>query len=278
MYNNSVTFQTTWGTTRLKHHFIDNESHIQSPIRSLNPKTKIVTLIGVVLIIVTTPVVKMGIISLFSLYFVIALIMILVSNVPVTFFIRRLIIVLPFVLVAVIAVPFVHDDTIIASIPLGFTTLNISQNGVLIVINVLSKSILSILFLSFLISTTPFSDLILGFKELRLPYFLSDALSFMYQYLFILIDEAEKITRARDARLYGGRWIWHANTIGYIIGAIFVRSIERGERTFLAMKARGYDTRLLNKKTDKLKANDYFFGIIVLFASIAIRAYGIWAA
>jgi cobalt/nickel transport system permease protein len=262
----------------LKHHFIDNESHIHSPIRSLNPKTKIVTLIGVVLIIVTTPVVEMGIISLFSLYFVIALAMILVSNVPISFFIRRLIIVLPFILVAVIAAPFVHGDVVIASIPLGFTTLNISQKGVLIVINVFSKSILSILFLSFLISTTPFSDLILGLKELRLPYFLSDALSIMYQYLFILTDEAEKITRARDARLYGGRWIWHANTIGYMIGAIFVRSIERGERTFLSMKARGYDTRFINRKTDKLKANDYFFGIIVLFASIAIRAYGIWAA
>ena len=260
----------------MKHHFIDNESHIQSPMRSLNPKTKIVTLIGVVLIIVTTPVVEMGVISLFLLYFAIALTIILISNVPISFFVKRFVIVLPFVLVAVIAAPFVHGDIVFASIPLGFTTINLSQKGVLIVINVLSKSILSILFLSFLISTTPFSELILGLKELKLPYFLSDALSFMYQYIFILTDEAEKITRARDARLYGGRWIWHANTIGYIIGAIFVRSIERGERTFLAMKARGYDTRLINKKTDKLRANDYFFGIIVLFVSIVIRIYGVW--
>lgn len=255
----------------MKHHFIDAESHIQSPIRRLNPKAKIVTLTAIVIVIVTTPPTEM---VSFFLYLIIALVMILVSHIPITFFMKRFVLVLPFIAVAVVAAPIVQDDTIILSIPIGFTTIDVSHKGALILFNVCAKSILSVLFLSFLVSTTPFSDVIVGLRELRFPYFLSDALSFMYQYIFILIDESEKISRARDARLYGGRWIWHANIIGYMIGAIFVRSMERGERTYLAMKARGYDTRLITKQTGKLTVKDYLFIILVLLTTIIIRIHG----
>ncbi len=255
----------------MKHHFIDVESHIQSPIRRLNPKAKIITLTAIVLVIVTTPPTET---VSFFLYLTIALAMILVSQIPITFFIKRLALVLPFIAVAVFAAPIVKGGDTILTVPIGFTAIDVSEKGALILFNVTAKSILSVLFLSFLISTTPFSDVIVALKELRFPHFLSDALSFMYHYIFILIDEAEKISRARDARLYGGRWIWHSNIIGYIIGAIFVRSMERGERTFLAMKARGYDTGLTTRQTGKLMPKDYFFIIFVLLTTIVIRING----
>jgi cobalt/nickel transport system permease protein len=255
----------------LQHHFIDVESHIESPIRRLNPKAKIVTLTLMVFIIVTTPPAE---IASFFLYLTIALVMVIVSHIPLTFFLKRLVLVLPFIAVAVVAAPIIKGETVVLTIPVGFMTIDVSHEGALILFNVTAKSILSVLFLSFLVSTTPFSDVIVGLRELRFPHILSDALSFMYQYIFILIDEVEKISRARDARLYGGRWIWHSNIIGYMIGAIFVRSMERGERTYLAMKARGYDTSLITRGTGKMGTADYFFIVSVLLTTVVIRIFG----
>lgn len=256
----------------MKHSFLDEESKIESPIRSLNPKTKFVAFVLMVFIIVSTPATaKMS----FLLYLTVALTLIVISHIPIKFFIKRLLIITPFILMAVVAVPFIQDDLVGTSFSLGIGDIEVSNKGLLIVFNVLAKSTLSITFLSLLVSTTPMMDLIKGLRELKFPPFLADSLSFMYQYVFVIVDEIHRISRARDARSYGGRWIWHAHIIGYMIGTLFVRSYERGERVYLAMKARGYDSELIFDKTGNLKANDIIFLLLVIPVALIIRIWGI---
>jgi cobalt/nickel transport system permease protein len=255
----------------MKHHFLDEESAIESPIRSLNPKTKFITIIVVVFLIVSTPA---DAFSVFLLYLALALVLIIISRVPVTVFLKRVLLALPFVLVALAAVPFAQDGPGATSYTLGIGAVSVSRTGFLLVFNVMSKSILSIVFLTLLISSTPFRDLVTGLRELRIPSFLTDTISFMYQYVFIIIDEIQRVAFARDARLYGNRWIWQAPVIGYMIGSIFVRSFERGERIFLAMKARGYDGRILHAGTGPLGISDYIFGIVIISGVFAIRLFG----
>jgi cobalt/nickel transport system permease protein len=256
----------------MKHHFLDEESAIESPIRSLNPKTKFITIIAVVLFIVSTPADAFGV---FALFLVLALVLIMVSRVPAAVFLKRALIALPFIVVALAAVPFIPEGHGAASYSLGIGSAAVTRTGLLLVSNVLCKSILSIVFLTLLISSTPFRDLLLGLRELHVPSFITDTLSFMYQYLFIIMDEAQRVVLARDARLYGNRWIWQAPVIGHMIGSIFVRSFERGERIFLAMKARGYDSQIVRKATNPLKAPDYIFGITVILGACVIRLLGI---
>jgi cobalt/nickel transport system permease protein len=255
----------------MRHHFLDEESAIESPIRSLNPKTKLVTIISVVLLIVSTPAYAFGV---FLLFFAMSLILILVSNVPPAVFLRRALIALPFIIIALAAVPFIPKETGAVSYSLGFAGLSVTRAGVLLVFNVLCKSILSVTFLTLLISSTPFRDLTAGLRELKVPSFIADTLSFMYHYLFILMEEAQRVALALDARLYGNRWIWQAPAIGHMIGSIFVRSFERGERIFLAMKARGYDSEIVKTRTAALTAADYFFGFVMLSGACAIRFAG----
>jgi cobalt/nickel transport system permease protein len=88
------------------------------------------------------------------------------------------------------------------------------------------------------------------------------------------VDEVERVTLARDARLYGNRWIWHARVIGYMVGSIFVRSFERGERIFRAMKARGYDAEMIRTKTRPLVGADLVFMFVVIICAALIRAAG----
>ena len=256
----------------MKHHFLDEESTIESPIRSLNPKTKLITIIAVVLLVVSTPA---DAFTVFALFLSLALSLIVISRVPVTVFLRRALIALPFVAVALAAVPFVSKVPGATSYSLGIGGAAVTVTGFLLVFNVLCKSILSILFLTLLISSTPFRDLVSGLRELRVPSFITDTLSFMYQYLFIIMDEIQRVAFARDARLYGNRWIWQAPVIGHMIGSIFVRSFERGERIFLAMKARGYDSSIGGKPTAPVAAPDYIFTIVVISGALAARLFGV---
>jgi len=256
----------------MRHHFLDEESTIESPIRSLNPKTKLITIIAVVLLVVSTPA---DAFAVFALFLVMALVLIMISRVPPVVFLRRALIALPFILVALAAVPFVPDGSGGTSYSLGIGGAAVTMTGFLLVSNVLCKSILSIVFLTLLISSTPFRDIISGLRELKVPSFIADTLSFMYQYLFIITDETQRVAFARDARLYGNRWIWQAPVIGHMIGSIFVRSFERGERIFLAMKARGYDSDIVRRPTARLAVPDYLFGIIVILGAVGVRIFGV---
>ena len=255
----------------MKHHFLDHESHVPSPIRRLNPKTKFIALTGVVILIVSTSPEEM---VKFALYAIEVLVLLFISRIGTMKYIKRLLIITPFVLMALVAVPFVTSDPNIPQVPLGIGEFSVSRAGLLLLFGVTAKATLAVLLMTLLLSSTPFTDLLTGLREMKTPAVLTDTLSFMYHYQFLLIDEMERISRARDARMYGGRWIWHAPIVGYVIGALFLRSLERGERTYLAMKARGYDNRYILTHTARLTSFDYLFLFLTLPAAIVIRLWG----
>jgi cobalt/nickel transport system permease protein len=77
-------------------------------------------------------------------------------------------------------------------------------------------------------------------RRMRVPSLLVTTLALAYRYLFLFIDEAERMQRARAARTFSaGRshW-WHA--AASVAAMLFVRATERAERIFAAMCARGW--------------------------------------
>ena len=84
--------------------------------------------------------------------------------------------------------------------------------------------------------TTPFHELVDGLRELRLPQVMVSIISFMYRYLGVLADEATRMSRARASRSAdpdghgGGSLAWRAKVTGAMVGSLFLRSYERGER------------------------------------------------
>ena len=73
-----------------------------------------------------------------------------------------------------------------------------------------------------------------------MPGLLVTTLALLYRYLFVLIDELERMQRARAARTFrSSRWkTWQV--LASIAGQLFVRSTERAERIYAAMCARGW--------------------------------------
>ena len=51
-----------------------------------------------------------------------------------------------------------------------------------------------------LVCTTRFSDLLCGMEKMGMPQILVNQLGFLYRYIFVLIDKAHHILRARASR------------------------------------------------------------------------------
>ena len=91
-----------------------------------------------------------------------------------------------------------------------------------------------------LANTTPFAELLRVLKAARVPALLVTTLSLMYRYLFVLLDESQRMRRARLSRTFTGRQARSWRTRASVLGQLFIRSGERAERIYGAMCARGW--------------------------------------
>lgn len=88
--------------------------------------------------------------------------------------------------------------------------------------------------------------LLLALSQLGLPPLLLSIVTLMLRYLEVVHQELTRMNRAREARSSGSHrpsWWWRAAKVGQIAGSLLVRSLDRGDRVYLAMKSRGYDGR-----------------------------------
>ncbi|NTU84228.1 MAG: cobalt ECF transporter T component CbiQ [Chloroflexales bacterium] len=158
----------------------------------------------------------------------------------------RAVVALPFALVAVTLV-FSRPGAPLFTLALGPLRLTATDTGVVAFVSVVLKSWLSVQAALLLTATTHFTDVLYALRALRLPAVFIAILSFAYRYLFVMVDEAQRMLRARECRSAelpgrrgGGSLAWRAAVVGRMAGTLFLRAYERSERIYVAMLARGY--------------------------------------
>jgi cobalt/nickel transport system permease protein len=255
----------------MKHSFIDEYSHLNSIIHRLDPRTKLIASLTFIVAVVLTPT---GNWPVFAFYFAIVAFMLAFSRLPVAYVLKRSLVILPFVLMIAIFIPFFKEGEVAGSYNIWLWQISITYNGLLILANVVIKSWLCILALILLSSTTKLDDLLRAFKQLGVPQVMVLILSFMYRYIFVLVDEVMRLQQARDSRNFGGGWLHHLKTIGHMVGTLFIRSYERGERIYAAMLARGFDGQVRTLHKLRFKQVDAYFG--TAFGLLLVLPYLIW--
>ena len=136
------------------------------------------------------------------------------------------------------------------------------------------KSTISVLAVILLSSTTPFPELLRGMEKMKIPHMLTTLLSFMYRYIFVLIDEMQRMRRARDSRGWKGKWVWQAKVIGHMIASLFIRSCERGERVYAAMPARGYGGEVQTLYLHHFGVMEMGFTALMILTPLAAHHFG----
>jgi cobalt/nickel transport system permease protein len=200
-----------------KHAFLDKYSDIKSPVHQLDPRAKLVALVFLIVLCVSTP---PNLYPAFAAYLGLEVALVFLSRLPLRHVFRRMLVVLPFILVVAAFLPFFNKGG--GSYNLG--PLTVSSHGLMVLWNVAVKSTVSVLAVILLSSTTPFPDLLRAMEKMRVPRLLTTLLSFTYRYIFVLMEELQRMRRARDSRGWSGKWLWQARVIGHMIAALFLRS------------------------------------------------------
>jgi cobalt/nickel transport system permease protein len=203
----------------VRHDFLDRYSRLDSPVHRLPTWLKSLLLLVLVTALAATPRGLMARVGAASAVFL--LLVLLLSRIPVSFVAVRL--------------------AVLEPLAAGVAVLALLQPGGLAVFTfLLARSTLCLLALILFTNTAPFDEVLRLLRRLHVPALLVTVLALMYRYVFLVIDEVERLERARRSRTFvAGRaraWRGAAGTAGQL----FVRSSERAERVYAAMCARGW--------------------------------------
>ncbi|MCK5577783.1 MAG: cobalt ECF transporter T component CbiQ [Dehalococcoidales bacterium] len=256
----------------MKHSFLDQYSDRDSPLHRLDPRSKLVATLAFIIAVVLTPVDSW---PAYGMYLVLLAVLIVLSRVPPLYILRRSLVIVPFVLLVAVLIPFFKGGEVAGSYNIGMWHISVSQSGLQIFWNILARAWLSIISLSILAATTRFASLLEGLERLRFPRVLVMLLSFMYRYIFILTDEVMRMKQARDSRSFGGKWRWQIKTVGNMVGTLFLRSYERGERVYAAMVARGFDGHSRTLERLRFGRRDALFAAGLSLALVAINLFNL---
>ncbi len=227
-------------------HFLDLYRPRPSLIHNLDPRVKFVLTLAFILAAALLPPAAW---PAYVLLLALALSAEILSELGVGYVLKRAALALPFVLAA-LPVLFTIKGASLATLPLGPWRLTITDAGLTRFISIAAKSWLSVQMAIVLTATTRFPELLLAMRALKIPRLIVAIIGLMWRYLFVLVDEAVRLMRAREARSghpdtpgarVGGSVIWRARVTGGMAGNLFLRSFDRADRIYTAMASRGYD-------------------------------------
>jgi cobalt/nickel transport system permease protein len=104
----------------------------------------------------------------------------------------------------------------------------------------MGRSLVCLVSINSVLLTLPPHSLAIALKSLPLPAALQETALLTGQYLEIAIDEVQRMQRAAACRGLAGSSGWLRYVSAAAIGALYVRSLDRAERVYGAMTARGY--------------------------------------
>jgi len=192
------------------------------------------------------------------------------SETPYTMLFKRFLIALPFCLFAGIS-------NIILDRRTAFVLGDIMVSwGVISFFSILFKTYLCVMAILILVSVTRFSELTKEMRRLRLPQFFIIMFELTYRYIGVLLNEAYSMNIAYSLRSPNRKGI-EMRDMGSFLGQLLLRSFDRAERVYNAMKCRGYALQNIQQKKKTFIFQDFIFLSIVCLSCVTFRFIDVYA-
>jgi len=228
---------------------LDRLSYRNTVVHRLDPRAKVIATLLFVVVVVSFP--KYEVLSLFP-FFLFPVLIAALGDIPAGFIARKVVAVSPFAIFIGMLNP-LFDSAAVTIAP----GVSVSAGWVSFA-SILVKFALTISAALLLIATTSFPGICRGLRRLGVPALFVSQLLFLYRYLFVLMEEAMRVVRARDMRSFGKRGAG-MRVFVRIAGALFLRTVERAERIYGAMLARGFRGELPSMRRETLRPSDAVF-------------------
>ena len=187
------------------------------------------------------------------------------SRRPLSFFIRKLRLPSLFILAVVLALPFVSGTEIIADFGVIQMTLEGTERAVLVAarfICIMTTAMVLLFSSSFLVN-------IKALQALGMPFIMADMALLVYRYLEVIGSDFHRMRVSMKLRGFEGRRLTFQTlkTVAWSSASLILRSYERSDWIYKAMRLRGYGSNQIAVHNFKARAFD-----IILLLSVAFIA------
>ena len=202
-----------------------------------SPWTKFILLILIVLVITLT-----GNLLILATLYALILLCCIAAGLPMRKILAWYAMPVIFVLSLVGILAWTEPGIPLFSLPLGVFDLTLTDQGIILVVTLLIKALISVTFSLFFLMTTKYAHFSAMVSRI-FPSPLDQVFLLAYRFLFLTLAMAASLLKAVRSR--GGgiiRSIWvQGRLFASIFALVFLRSFERAERVEKAMVARGYN-------------------------------------
>ncbi|MDR1654425.1 MAG: cobalt ECF transporter T component CbiQ [Treponema sp.] len=232
-----------------------------SPVHALHPAAKIITTLCYITVIVSFPQIQVRGLMIFFLY---PAIILPLASLPLKPVMIRFLFCLPFALMGALSCLFFQRE------PLFYIYGLAVSGGMLAFVSILLKSLLSVTAVLILVASTGMDALSRGLAAMKVPRIFCLQLNLCYRYIGALVSEAFRMSTAYLLRCPYEKRI-RMKDMGSFLGQLLLRSMERAERVYFAMKCRGFDGLYSGNTGRSFTPHDTVYTITVIFLALLFR-------
>ncbi len=201
-------------------------------------------------------------------YFMFPLVICQVGRVRLTSLAKKVAIVSPFAVFIGIFNPFIDREvfTVISGVSV--------TGGWVSFLSILVRFMLTVSAALALVAVSGFQAVCLALDRLKVPRVFVLQLLFLHRYIFVLSEEALSMIRAYHFRSAGQGSI-SFKTAGSMMGHLLLRTLDRAQRIYRAMYARGFQGQIILASNLKIKTFDVLFVLIWVGLFILLRSFNV---
>ncbi len=236
------------------HAFIDAQGESRRFLVALDGRVKLFLLAAALVLNLTAGSIRVSLLlAFFALGFV------RWAGVPATEFFRRMAIPAILSLVAFATQLFwFREGEALVTFPLLLWEATVYSGGLERGAQIASRILGGMALLLFFALSTPLPELLRAARWFRCPPVLVELALIMYRYIFLLLEEGARIRTAQKARLGFVGFRSALRSCGIFGGMLILRSYDRAERSFAAMRCRGYRGALTGITPGELQTKDWW--------------------
>ena len=212
---------------------VDEYAHLNSPLHRWEIRHKMVGLLALIFAFSFVRDLR-----LLPAMLLVTLMLYVLSRLPWLYLVRRLQYPGFFILMLAVILPLTTGSSVLVQ----FGPLAVRMEGCLSVLLIVVRfgCILTLGLVCF--GTAPFLDAVRAMRAMGLPALISDMILLAYRYLFEIGTDLMQMRTAMRLRGFRPRRpdAETISTIGALVGSLLIRTYERAERVYKAMRLRGY--------------------------------------
>jgi cobalamin biosynthesis protein CbiM/cobalt ECF transporter T component CbiQ len=250
---------------------IDSYAYTNS-LAKTSPTTKILFAASLLILSVLSPSPVVPI----TVFIIAVVLIILVAQIPGRFYFDLLIYPLIFAAVSCVFIAlFFGNGTPLMEVAFPWFKWVIYNNGIATAFTTFFRVLGAVSALFFLVLTTSMNDVFISLRKIHIPKILIEISLLIYRYIFVFMEVSSKMNTAQKLRLGQTGWFNRIRSTSLLAANLFIRTLEQGERTFVAMSARGYDGNIRVLEDQPKPSKVTLAGILVLDIMLGLIAFNI---